>query len=276
MSWEPIPFTDRDDWLAKRRQGIGASDIAGIMGLSPWTTPFQVWASKVYDIPEESDDEAMHWGHVLENTILDEWGRRNWPVEDRGLLLRSVEHPHFMATPDGLTDNGVEGAVVEAKNSSDWRWSEVPEHYRLQVQWQLIVTGYRIGYLAVLFGGRRLDTFKIEADPDMQAEMVEAANDFWKLVEADEAPPIEADDSTLMASLWPTATEDAIEIDYDQAHELYLARAERDAGKARYDAAVAVVKEVMRDADTAVVDQQVVATWKGEPRRFVVKGAGLE
>lgn len=276
MSYEVVPTQDRASWLAARRQGIGASDIAGIMGLSPWTTPFQVWASKVYDIPEDTDDEAMHWGQVLESVILDEWGKDNYPVVDRGLLIRSTEHPHFMATPDGLTDTGRAGAVVEAKNSTDWRWSEVPTHYRLQVQWQLVVTGYPLGYLIVLHGGRQLSTYEIEADPDLQAEMIEAANDFWKLVEADEAPPVEADDYTIMSSLWPREIIQAVEVPADAALELYAAKEARDTGKSRYEAAAAAVKYIMGDAGEAVVDQQVIATWKGEPRRFVVKGEGLE
>lgn len=277
MSYEVVPFTDRADWLAKRRQGVGASDIAGIMGVSPYTTPFQVWASKVHDIPEVTDDEAMHWGQALESVILDEWGKTNWPVVDRGLLLRSTERPHFMATPDGLLDNGDHGAVAEAKNSTDWRWTEIPLHYRLQVQWQLVVTGYPRGYLIVLHGGRHLETYEIEADPDWQAEMIAAANDFWKLVEANEAPPVEADDYTIMQSLWPRYTESPVEIPWDLAAELYDAKDDRDEGKDRYEKAAAAVKEIMRDdADTAIVDQQIVATWKGEPRRFVVKGEGLE
>lgn len=277
MSYDVIHTETREEWLAARRDGIGASDIAGIMNLSPYTTPFQVWASKVYDTEEEMDSEVMHWGRTLEGIILDEWGKANWPVEDRGLLLRSVEHPHFMATPDGMCDNGETGAVVEAKNSNDWRWDEVPTHYVLQVQWQLIVTGYPVGYLVALHMGRRMKTYPIEADPELQAEMIEAANDFWKLVEADEAPPIEADDNTIMSSLWPRDIIEAVEIPRDAAEELYAAKDARDAGKERYEAASAAVKELLRDAGEAVYGQQVVATWSesGGTRRFLVKGDGL-
>lgn len=280
MTFEVVPTLDRAEWLAARRAGIGASDIAGIMGLSPYTTPFQVWADKVYELPEDhDDDEAMLWGNLLEGLILDEWGRRNWPVEDRRLLLRSTETPYFMATPDGLTDNGTQGAVVEAKVTSDWSWAEPPQHYVLQVQWQLIVTGYRVGYLTALHAARRLATYEIEADPDAQAEMIATAHDFWKLVEANEPPPIDAEDNAVMASLWPTSTERATEIAPETAKDLFMARNARDDGKRRYEAVVASVKALMQDADTAVVDQTVVATWKADARgvrKFLVKGDGLD
>ena len=52
MSFETIETANRSEWLEARRAGIGASDIAAIMGISPWSTPFQIWASKVAEIPE--------------------------------------------------------------------------------------------------------------------------------------------------------------------------------------------------------------------------------
>lgn len=33
-------MTTRAEWLSKRRTGIGGSDIAAIMGLSKWATPY--------------------------------------------------------------------------------------------------------------------------------------------------------------------------------------------------------------------------------------------
>lgn len=30
------------DWLKERQKGIGGSDVAAILGMSPWRTPYQV------------------------------------------------------------------------------------------------------------------------------------------------------------------------------------------------------------------------------------------
>jgi hypothetical protein len=82
-----------------------------------------------------------------------------------------------------------------------------------------------------------------------------------------------------MASLWPTSTEQVAQIAPDDAFELYVAKEARDAGNQRYDAAVASVKATMKEADTAVCDQQVIAKWtttKSGSRRFVVKGEQLQ
>ncbi len=279
MSFETIETADRTEWLKARRAGVGASDIAAIMGISPWSTPFQVWASKVAEIPEDEGNEAMRWGHILENVILDEWGVENRLVFDRDQLIRSIDVPIMMATLDGLTmtADGFE-AVAEAKNRAEWSWDSIPEHYYAQVQWQLAVTGYQIGYLIVLFAGRHLETFEIEADNDYQTRQILAASEFWKLVEANEPPPTDGADNPLMASLWPYHTEQAVEVGADAAVELYEARSAAKKAEDRKEAATAVIKATLVKADTAVVGQQVVATWRnnGKGRRFLVKGDALD
>ena len=37
----------RTEWLLERKKGIGGSDAAKILGLSPWGTALDVWADKV-------------------------------------------------------------------------------------------------------------------------------------------------------------------------------------------------------------------------------------
>ena len=280
LSFETIETADRAEWLEARRAGIGASDIAAIMGISPWSTPFQVWASKVAEIPEDEGSEQMKWGRILENVILDEWEKENEDVvHSRGRLIRSSDVPVMMATLDGITHTPKrKPAVAEAKNRAEWSWDSVPEHYYSQVQWQLAVTGYEIGYLIVLFAGRHLETFEIEADKDYQTAQILAAGEFWKLVEANEPPPTDGADNPLMASLWPYHTEQAVEIDAEVAVELYEARSADKEASGRRDAAEASIKATLGEADTAVVGQQVVATWRnnGKGRRFLVKGDVLD
>lgn len=285
MGFEVVETEDRADWLKARRAGIGASDIAGIMGFSPYTTPFQVWASKVGETPEDegSEDEgseAMRWGRILENVILDEWAKDNDYVVKRNQLVRFTDVPIMMATPDGFTTTPQGSpAVAEAKNRAEWSWDEIPDHFVAQVQWQLAVTGYDVGYLIVLFAGRRLETFTIVADADYQTAQIGAADEFWRLVEANDPPPTEAADNPLMASLWPYHTEQAVEVAPGVAVELYEARNADKQASGRRDAAEAAVKVLLGDeADTAVVGQQVIATWRnnGKGRRFLVKGDALD
>ncbi len=264
--YEQVPFTDRADWLAKRRTGIGASDIAAIMGISPWSTPFQVWVSKMTDdAPETELNEDMLWGVRMEGAILDEFEERSdlW-VAKRGELIRNVDRPWMMATPDGITASPSE--VVEAKKTSDWSWDEIPTHYQIQVQWQLAVTGLDKGYLVALHQGRHLEIYPIEADPDMQTELIAAGEAFWNLVESGTPPAVGGDDNAFMATLYPTSSEVAVEISSEIIEELRAAKDNTKTAKTRQDAAEATLKELMGGADTAVVGQNVVATWKTQSR----------
>lgn len=46
------------DWLKERQKGIGGSDVAAILGMSPWRTPYQVWEEKTTPIDETAEEDA--------------------------------------------------------------------------------------------------------------------------------------------------------------------------------------------------------------------------
>ena len=266
MSFTVVPYTTRQEWLDLRRTGIGASDIAAVLGVSPWSTPRQVWIQKTTpEAPEAMTNEDMEWGLRMEGLILAE-------AEDRlgldfvpQLLVRSDERPWMMATVDGITD----GAVLEVKKVDDWSWDEIPDHYMMQVQWQLAVTGYDKGWIAALHRGRRLELYPVLRDEEVIAGLVEAGERFWLLVEQVEPPPVSADDSEYLGWLWPDSVEEAVEIVEALADELVAAKRDADAAESRFEEVKARVKDAMGKADTAVVGQRVAVTWKTSPNNRV-------
>lgn len=270
-------MSDRAAWLAERRTGIGSSDVAGILGVSPYSTPFQVWLSKVEELDDDTENEAMRWGRLLESMILDEWERVNGePTVRYGeRLIRSANHPWLLASPDAMTAAGV---PIDAKVTSDWSWDEVPNHYRLQSLHQQIVVGADHGLVVALHAGRRLETYRVDMDYDMAWEIISRTEEFWKLVEAGEPPSVHAEDNALLARLWPTSTEQAVEIPSEAAWALWDADAAYRQAKTAREHAQAKVKELLGSADTATVDQWVVATWRtGKAgRRFLIQDAPKE
>mgnify|MGYP000308297088 CR=1 FL=1 len=48
----------RADWKLWRRGGLGASDLPAILGISPWASPFSVWADKCGLLPDEDDEDV--------------------------------------------------------------------------------------------------------------------------------------------------------------------------------------------------------------------------
>ena len=57
------------EWLAYRRKGIGGSDVAALLGISPWRTARDLYYDKL-NIAAVEDNEnnwvALEMGHLLE------------------------------------------------------------------------------------------------------------------------------------------------------------------------------------------------------------------
>lgn len=52
-----------EQWLQVRKTGIGGSDAAVILGISPFKSPLELWNEKVKDIAESAEEtEAAYWG----------------------------------------------------------------------------------------------------------------------------------------------------------------------------------------------------------------------
>ena len=99
------PGADEATWLQARRAGIGASEIAAVLGISPYASPFSLYWAKVHgwEIEDTGDMEA---GRRLENAIADWAADRIDPNEQLRIvpagLYQSAERPWQLATPDRL------------------------------------------------------------------------------------------------------------------------------------------------------------------------------
>ena len=102
--------------LALRKQYIGASEAAAACGLSPWCTPYELWADKTSDEITERDSARMEWGRRLESVVLHKYaeGLADASVLEAPCLFRvSEQYPWMGCTPDGLLPD----RVVEVKTA---------------------------------------------------------------------------------------------------------------------------------------------------------------
>lgn len=193
----------RHEWLKARRTGIGGSDAAAVAGISPWTTPYELWLDKTGAIAIKADDEVpefMRWGNRLEQAIADEYSERTGrKVRRMPELRRSKVHPFMLANIDRKIEG--ENRLLEIKKvgefsfrDGDWGeagTNEVPDHYALQVQHYMAVTGYDMADLAVLVGGNRMLVYEIPRDDEIIEDLISLEADFWAAVEARKAPAID-------------------------------------------------------------------------------------
>ena len=194
-----IRCEDNDGWLEQRKKGIGGSDVAAIMGLSPWKSPLEVWMEKTgrMSAPDLSDKESVAMGTELEGDVLEMYRRRHPEsrVQRVNAILTSADRPWAQASLDGITrDPELGWGVLEIKTGSkNSEWAEgVPLHYLTQVTHYLSVTGYPFADVAALVGdfGLHYHEYRVMRDEEDLQSVVESVDEFWTdYVEKDSMPP---------------------------------------------------------------------------------------
>ncbi len=148
-------------WHAKRREGIGGSDIAAIFGLSSWKKPLDIYRLKTgMEGPSNAGAAAARGsrleGAVIKRFVLDS----GMPVTDGHDFLRHHQWPRvrLQANTDG-TIPGDDPGVFEAKTTTrhsrtaDTLYEDmIPIYYATQVQGYLAATDYSWGVLAAMVG----------------------------------------------------------------------------------------------------------------------------
>lgn len=190
---------DDAGWLDQRKKGIGGSDVAAIMGLSPWKSPLEVWLEKTNraEAPDLSDKESVAMGTELEGDVLEMYRRRHpkSKVQRVNAILSSIARPWAQASLDGIVrDPELGWGVLEIKTgskNSEWE-SGVPVHYLTQVTHYLSVTGYAFADVAALIGdfGLHYHEYRVMRDEEDIQAVVESVDEFWAdYVEKDCLPP---------------------------------------------------------------------------------------
>jgi putative phage-type endonuclease len=211
-----IPTSSEQEWLAARRKGVTASEIAILLGLSPYGSPFALYHQKRGDLPGQEDDLAMAIGRHFEDFVVGQFAELHPEFDLHGdgrTLYAHPDRPWELATPDRLVSemtfepvNRPElvqevtrtVAVLECKTDGGFDgWGEdgsdeVPVHYRCQLLWQMDVMGVGTGYLPCLFMNRRqLRVYELQMDSqakqDLELMRAEAQNFLWRI--ADNDPP---------------------------------------------------------------------------------------
>ena len=190
MSNTIIRPKDRNEWLEYRKSGIGSSEVATILGLNPWETPYQLWRRKVGLDEPKIETFAMKAGHYLEDAVAQFWhddtGREIIKSSAGDWLIRNNERTYLQVSPDrtywlaGEKRNASNKGVLECKTtqmqiSSD----DLPKHWFCQVQYQLGVAELKEGSLAWLCSGREFGYKDLSFVPDFYAWIVEEVEKFW-------------------------------------------------------------------------------------------------
>lgn len=169
------------EWHERRLEGIGSSDIATIMGVNPYQTPYQLWQEKTGRIQSFQGNAATEHGKREEPKA------RNWLQGDyKPIFIEHPDHTFVYASLDAYSAE--KKLIVEIKspyggtNRKIKSYEEIPIYWIYQVQWQhFIARQYipEVGAKILIWIDNVASLYDISPDFDLQEKMMECANNFW-------------------------------------------------------------------------------------------------
>lgn len=211
-------------WLELRRGGIGGSDIGAVMGLSPYSSAFEVWCDKKGMTKPMPMNVDLEFGIHME-PVLRAWTQERINVEAEAIVLaspylyRAPDDPRAIANIDGvICFSGTEIPVgLEIKTASvyqekAWEGEEIPDHYYAQMQWYMRVTGLQSWTMAALVG-KRFFLRDIPRNPAFIEQQIQSAAAFNQMLDEGTMPAPAGTESDLdiLLEMFPNASDQVIE-----------------------------------------------------------------
>lgn len=267
-----------------RSRFIGGSDVAAVLGISPWRTPLQLWERKTRTAIEGPETglkvkrRGHRWESVVAEMLVEHLEEKGHAVEIVASNRRYVDPTmdylaaeiDFEIRLDGEEEiTNVELKTVHPFKASEWGdagTDEAPIWYTAQGMHGLGVTGRNRCLIAPLFGADEIRAYPITRDDETIAAMRARCEAFWQLVTTGVRPdPSNLEDLDRLYKGDDTAAALIADGDDELTRWVLRARAIKGEIKARELELEAVefdLKRAMRDANELVLDDRVAITWK--------------
>ncbi len=180
----------------RRRKYIGASDVAPIIGVSPWNTASDIYYNKTAEFEvKDSGTKATNAGVLLEGSVID-FAAQTLDVKVKRNQFRVHKDIKWAsATLDAMIVNSNEG--IEAKTTSmpaGWgeeRTDQIPIYYIAQCQWQMFVADLERVWVPCFMPDYSLDfkLYVVERDDAVIAKLLKECTSFWENHVLKDVPP---------------------------------------------------------------------------------------
>ncbi|EBH4530592.1 endonuclease [Salmonella enterica] len=257
-----------------RTKYIGGSDVAGILGISPWRTPLEVYLDKVQPRikpVDHSKQKVFTRGQRMEPYVIDLLS------EETGLEIihRGNRYIHrdygFIAAEidaEAATGENIEIKTVSPFKAKEWgevQTDAIPVHYTAQAMHGLMVTNKQVCVFGVLIGGDDFRIYRVERDEETIQAILEKEVAFWDRVK--NLNPPEATTVSDISLMFEKDAGSSIEAD---GKTLALFNDLRDM-KSRYKSLgeeIAVSEEklklYMQEHSILTLDGKTICTWKSQ------------
>lgn len=281
-----------------RTRFLGGSDVAAVMGLSPWETPVELWQEKCGLRPPSTEidherERRFRRGHKLEPFIREMVIEK---LQDQGMRVellacneryQDATYPFLACEIDfelrlwgeavvGEHVLSFDGADVnaDAKSVSGFarmKWgvernTDVPIEYACQFMHGLGIRSRQVCLVAALRSFDDVDIYWTEADADVIAAMRARCVEFWTQHVLPRVPPDPLNFSDVKI-LWPR--EDGSRREADEAlaakvDKLRLLRARQALDKIAEEGLCFEVGRAIEPAAELAYKGRVIATWKSQ------------
>lgn len=263
----------REEWLRYRRQGIGGSDVAAIMGFSPFCTKRDLYYDKL-GIKPAMDEEESNWvakevGHRLEDLVAEIFSKKTgltvFPIRKMfrhplyTFMLADVDF--FIEFPDGTL--GILECKTTNYNCQDkWENDSVPINYEYQGRHYMSVMNIKKMYFACLYGNNENEFIirYMERDLELEEEIIAEEEFFWKeQVEKKVEPPYVEKPDLVLESIrkhYGPADKDADEVKLSQKHLTSIRNyMELKQKKSQLDSESRKLEERMKESYMEIVEE---------------------
>lgn len=271
-----IKTANHDEWLALRKQYIGGSDAAAVVGMNPWVSPYALWAEKSGIVPSFEGNLITEVGSYLEEFVAQKFEEATGKKVRRcNLSMINDKYPFAIANVDRLIVG--ERAGLEIKTTSSlltkkFKGGEFPEQYYCQCTHYLAVTGLERWYLAVLIGNRELKIFCIERDEEEISALMEAERVFFDRIKNNQPPAVDGMEATSKAlgDVFAQTNEEKVSLTQHEGvvEEYMRLSAEIDKLKIRKDELANGIKSVLGNS-TEGESVMFKVSWRPQERSSV-------
>lgn len=186
-------FEKPESWHNERSKGIGGSEVAAILGVSPYTTAYQLWLDKTGKTPRK---EISHLPHVQRGILGEEVCRSLLEREQ----LKSYKpktwqglKPHHRCSDDGWnidTNTMLEIKCMGQLNHEMVKHGQIPDYYACQCQWNLYVSkAEKCLFISFRPEDETMHIVEVLPDSKEQKRIEEAVDFFWTQNVLADIPP---------------------------------------------------------------------------------------
>ena len=262
---------------AAARPWIGSSSIAGILTLSPLSTPLQEYQKMVGEAPElvAADDEFFRRRKALEPYVREVVEQRTRiRITEQNIRYEDPASPFLRAEIDfegiDLEDGSeVNGEIKTVHPFAAREWGEsgsdaYPIHVAAQVQFGMMIRPKPRAVLIACVGFDDFRRYDALPDPEIAARLRADAVSFWADHVVPRVPPapVSVEDMRRRYVVSKAKPVDATDEVFGMLEQHALACGEASRAETQAEALKLEIQKFIADHDTLMHHGRVVATWK--------------